>query len=1237
MSEALDPLRFPLHGSRLVEASAGTGKTWTIAALYLRLVLGHGGEQGFARPLLPPEILVMTFTRAATRELANRVRQRLVEAAAYFRDEDGAPEADPYLEALAADCGDAFSRQQAAHRLMLAAETMDEAAIFTIDAWCQRMLREHAFDSGSLFDEELVADESALFEDAAHDYWRQQVYPLASDALGVLLQCWSEVGNMKAALRELVFRACPLPADTSESLGALIGRERRAQAAQLAALKEGWAARADAMEQWIAAQRALAPKCFNGNKMRADSLVKWFEALRSWAASPQQMMPELTPAAWKRLTPAGIADACSGGVNLTAPECFDATESLQAALAQLTPIDHAIIAHASASIGARMAQLKAASGQFGFADLLQRLKSALAGSNGEALRRRITSQYPVAMVDEFQDTSPDQYAVFDALYQVAANDPARGLFLIGDPKQSIYGFRGADIHSYLAARRATEGRHYRLGTNYRSTAALVRAVNQLFLHAEGVNGSGGFAAGAFRFRKGEDNPLPFDEVEAGQRGERLVGVTGQAQALAIAACEQADLKTQDYRDLFAHHCAEHIVGILNDPEVGFEKDGVFRRLAPADVAILVRDRREARAVRQALMARQVRSVYLSDQDSVVDSLEAADLLRWLAAVANPLDGALARAAFATATAGLPLAELARMAADELAWEERIEQLKNLHAVWQRQGVLAMLRRLIHELGLPPKLLAEAGGERRLTNLLHLAELLQTASRGLDGEQALIRWFAEQLAGQGGGKGGSQSGEERVLRLESDAELVKVVTVHKSKGLEYPLVYLPFAVSARRTERKNRSFFEYTDSEGKRRIDLALTEEALAAVDRARLEEDLRLLYVAVTRARHFLWLGVAAIAARKAGENRLHESAFGYLLGGGERIAAEEMAARLGRMRGAAHEAIDIVPLAATDAAAVTRLSRIEAGARLLDAAPFAARFERNWSVGSFTSLSRPSASSSAPMRAQEATLIEEDAAARTPAPAATGKLDEAPWHQFPRGAVPGNFLHEQLEWMAGEGFDCVDAPGFETRLAARCQRAGWGKREADVIAWLRMVASTALPPLQASLAQLSRQGATLLPEMEFWFPSEHLDAGALDRLCGQHLLDGVAYPALPQRQLHGMLKGFADLVFEHEGRFWVLDYKSNALGPNDAAYHRAAMAVGMAAHRYDIQGAIYMLALHRLLKSRLGAAYDPARQLGGAIFLFLRGVANGSTHGCFQIAPDLALLDGLDALFGAGAMEACP
>ncbi len=1225
MSQLLDPLVFPLHGARLIEASAGTGKTWTIAALYVRLVLGHGGELGFTRPLLPPEILVMTFTRAATRELSNRVRQRLVDAAAFFRAGEDAG-GDAYLSELAAAFDGPKQRQQAAHRLMLAAETMDEAAIFTIDAWCQRMLREHAFDSGSLFDEELVADERTLFEDAAHDYWRQNVYPLNAHALAALLRCWSDVGALKAGVRELVPRVQALGEANDEPLAAMIARAENVQAQALASLKLGWMERANAMEQWIAAQRAIAPKCFNGTKMRPDSLVKWFDALRAWALDPRQLMPELTAAAWKRLTPAGIEDACAGGAKLTAPDCFDATEALHAALTALEPVSHAIIRHATSSIARRMAQLKAQRGQFGFADMLQRLKAALEGRNGAALRARILQQYPVALVDEFQDTSPDQYAVFDLLYQVAANDPAHGLFLIGDPKQSIYGFRGADIHSYLSARTATAGRHYKLGTNYRSTAALVDAVNQLFMHAEGhADGSHpGFAAGAFRFKKDGVNPLPFDEVAAFDHGERLLGAAGPYQALAIAIPSDASdgLAAEAYRSYFANHCAEHIVGLLNDPRAGFEKDGKFARLKPADIAILVRDRREAAAVRRALMARQVRSVYLSDQDSVVDSVEAADMLRWLQAVANPLDGALARAAFATRTAGLALADLAHMAADELAWEERIEQLKTLHAIWQRQGVLAMLRRLLHDLDLPSRLLVQAGGERKLTNLLHLAELLQTASRGLDGEQALIRWFAEQLDGLGEG------GDERILRLESDAELVKVVTVHKSKGLEYPLVYLPFAVSARRTERRNRSFFEYTDAGGRRLLDLSLSEESLLAVDRARLEEDLRLLYVALTRARHFLWLGVAAIAARKAGENRLHESAFGYLLGGGEKIAAADIGTRLNRLRelraDGGEQPIHLLPLI-ENGDVLTRLARDEARPALRPAVPFTAQFERNWSVGSFTSLSRQTGP--APMRAQEATLLEEEGSGEPPA---APRLEDAPWHRFPRGSVPGNFLHEQLEWMAVEGFECVHSANFDTRLAGRIERAGWGKREQDAIAWLRLIATTPLPPLGAALADLRG----VLPEMEFWFPSDHLDAAALDRLCGEHLLQGVARPHLPQRQLHGMLKGFADLVFEHEGRYWVLDYKSNALGGGDKDYTRAAMAAGMAAHRYDIQGAIYLLALHRLLRSRLGDDYDPAAQLGGAVFLFLRGIANPATRGCHLIAPDLDLLDGIDALLGPGHSE---
>lgn len=1209
MSQLLKAISFPLHGSRLIEASAGTGKTWTIAALYLRLVLGHGGENGFTRPLLPSEILVMTFTRAATRELSNRVRERLVQAAAYFRGELESD--DPYLRELAGACAGDAERRVAAHRLVLAAETMDEAAIFTIDAWCQRMLREHAFDSGSLFDEELVSDERALFEDAAHDYWRQHVYPLADEALGEVLECWGNVEALKQSVRELVPRCEALGSATGEPLAALVTRVQRARQAELERLKQGWHERANDMEQWIAAQRERAPKCFNGNKMRADSLARWFEALRAWALDGARHMPDLTDAAWSRLTADGIRDAFAKDFSAEVPDCFDCTHTLREGLLGIEPLAHALLCHAAVHIARRMAQIKQRNRQFGFADMLHRLRDALEGPNADALRRRITTQFPVALVDEFQDTSPDQYRIFNLLYRVADNDPALGLFLIGDPKQSIYGFRGADIHSYLAARRATEGRHYKLGTNFRSTAAVVDAVNQLFLHAEGYGGHEGYAAGAFRFRRGEVNPLPFEAVDAAGRKQELVGVQGPYQALAVCCAGHDGMKADEYREFFADHCAEHIVTLLNDDKAGFAEGDRFTRLVPADIAILVRDRREATAIRRALQRRKVASVYLSDKDSVVESEEAADVLRWLRAVANPLDGTLARAAFATGTAGLPLAELARLASDEAAWEERVEQLKALHIAWQRQGVLAMLRRFIHELKLPARLLREPGGERRLTNLLHLAELLQEASRELDGEQALVRWFAEQVEGAGEG------GDERVLRLESDADLVKVVTVHKSKGLEYPLVYLPFAVTARKTDRRNRSFLEYALEDGTRRVDLALSDDALRAADQARLEEDLRLLYVALTRARHFLWLGVAAVAAGRKGENRLHESALGYLLTGGSPIAAADIRPHWERLRGGCG-AIELHALDAPDGC--TMLDRTEERPELVDAAAFDGRFERDWTVGSFTSLARHAAA--APVRALDETLLEEPD--RQPVPGAT---QDAPWHRFPRGSVPGNFLHEQLEWMAQEGFASIHDPQFDARLGQRCERAGWGHRQDDAVAWLRAVAETTLPPLGAPLAHVEAP----LAEMEFWFPSEQLAVASLDRLCRERLFAPVPRPQLPARELHGMLKGFADLVFEHEGRYWVLDYKSNALGPDDAAYTKSAMARAMAEHRYDIQGAIYLLALHRLLASRLGAAYNPARQLGGAIFLFLRGIANPSTRGCCLIEPDIELLSGLDQLLANG------
>ncbi|WP_395826233.1 exodeoxyribonuclease V subunit beta [Collimonas sp.] len=1199
MSQALIPLHFPLKGSRLIEASAGTGKTWTIAALYVRLVLGHGGEEGFGRALSPSEILVMTFTRAATRELTERIRARLVEAAAYFRGLVSAA-SDPFLLDLIASYPADSERLQAAHLLMMAAEAMDDCAIFTIDAWCQRMLREHAFDSGCLFDEELVSSENSLFSDAVRDYWRQHVYPLDGVQLAVLRDCWPNLESMEKAMRQLVNHVAVFGAATAESLGQMIIRVSQEQKAHVAAVKPGWAERAERMEAWIADNRTA----LSGTTLKAATVATWINALRAWATDPDIIVPGADfDKAWEKLTLDNLLKSCKKGHSVAPRDDFAQLVSLQQQLMGLEPIGHYLMRHAATRIAQRMAELKRRTRQFGFADMLARLRAGLEGSNGKTLARRITTQYPVALIDEFQDTSPDQYRIFDLLYQVANTQSSLGLFLIGDPKQAIYGFRGADIRSYLDARQATAGRHYLLGTNFRSSETLVEAVNQAFLHAEGQGAKPGHPAGAFRFRKNGNNPLPFENVLANGRKERLVCADDALTVLTIWCNQDSTLKADDYRAHFAAQCAEQIVTLLNDPEAGFaSQDDKFERLKPADIAVLVRDRYEAAAVRRALQQRKVASVYLSDKDSVFDSVQAADVLLWLQAVANPLVGSLARAAFATRTAGLSLSALATLAADDLAWEARVEQLKALRLIWQRQGVLAMLRHFIHELGLPASLLNQIGGERSLTDLLHLAELLQSASQQLDGEQALIRWLAEQIDND------TDGGDERILRLESDAELVQVITVHKSKGLEYPLVFLPFAVSAKPVTRRNRSFFAFTDDAGQPQIDFSLTDKARAAMDAARIEEDVRLLYVALTRARHALWLGVASL------DNKIDGSAFGYLLGGGADISSAQLMPALQVLRencaGIRIQAADAVP-------ARTPLSRADSRPPLIAAPHFTCALERNWAIASYTSITRDLCATPVPATPMAEKLVEDDDKETD------DMRQDVAWHRFPRGALPGQFLHEQLEWMALEDFDLVDDARFDGRLRARCERAGWGHRQDDVVVWMHAIATTELPPLGAALCTLGN----LSPEMEFWFAADGLATKALDGLCQTHLLEDLPRPPLSERQLNGMLRGFMDLVFEHAGRYWVLDYKSNALASGDGGYHKEALAEGMAASRYDVQGMIYLLALHRLLRSRLGANYDPARHLGGALFFFLRGLANADTHGCYHLQPDPALLTALDQL----------
>ncbi|MEY3611770.1 MAG: RecBCD enzyme subunit RecB, partial [Pseudomonadota bacterium] len=1103
-AHALHAHTFPLRGSHLIEASAGTGKTWTIAALYVRLVLGHG-QDGTApvRPMLPQDVLVMTFTRAATRELSDRIRARLTEAAQVFR---GIAETDDdFLNQLKEEYPEGELREQAAHRLALAAQAMDDAAVYTIDAWCQRMLREHAFDSGSLFEENLVGDEAALRLEAVQDYWRQQLYPMATPLVAQVQRVWRDVPALDKDMRALM--AVSLPDAGPGTLAQVFGAALAEREAKLASLKQGWVEKADCLLGWIEAQLAPKKHGWNGTLLQVGRSQKWLESLKSWAQSDGDFksLKDAMGKGWNRFTPEGLLACRKDGDVVEVPAESLAYAQLLAGLDALPEPAQAARLHARTHVMQRMAELKRRSGLFGFADMLQRLDAALAApDSGERLAQSLREQFPVAMIDEFQDTSPLQFRIFDRIYRTAENRPETALLLIGDPKQSIYGFRGADIHSYLDARRATAGRHHVLGTNFRSTQAVVDVVNRWFE----------IPKDAFGYRQGDEDPLPFQPV--GAKGRNEVFRTSMGDVRAMTVVHDATLRSQ--RDAQTHLsalCAEQIVAWLSDPEARFaDAEKGDKPLQPKDIAVLVRTGKEAAAVRDALRARGVASVYLSDRDSVFASDEAQDLCLWLRGVAEPQDMRRVRAALGTRTVGLSLAELYDLATQDELLDTRAEQMRELHQTWQSQGVLAMLRQSLHVLQLAGRWRGEPDGERRLTNVLHLAELLQAASSQLDGEQALIRWLVQQI--DEAASGSASGSEEQTVRLESDEDLVKVITIHASKGLEYPVVCLPFAHSHRVMEAHKTPVLQLDDGEGERHWTLDFDKDDTRVADRDRLREDLRLWYVALTRARHALWVGWSAVKRSRGKTCVNHDSAAGHLLAAGQELDAAAWLDKLQQLKtNDAGQDLSVQLQVAAEVVPLTVWEKPAQTTALREALSCTARIDKTWTIASFSRLTRDLSSQPlAPISLHRATPRPaddepiEDAVVRPVLNAATAVL--APWHGFAKGPTAGNFLHDQLEWLAADDF-ALDEPKA-LRLKQRCENAGYKAQADDVVQWLGRVVAQ---PLLGPNVPLNALGV-LLPEMEFWLPAGRLHAREVDALCQRHLLPGVSRPQLPDAQLHG-------------------------------------------------------------------------------------------------------------------------
>ena len=1287
-------------GMDLIEASAGTGKTRELTGIVASLIAKDGRRLD--------ELLVVTFTRAATAELRERIRGAL-RAARRAVAAGEAGEGSQAHELLGRwREGGAFDPRAAVRRLDTALEEIDRANVLTIHGFCQRVLSELAFDGGFPFGFEVSGDDGELIARAARDYWRRRMYTasrtLAEHALANRfrpddLAAWVRRWRAKPGLR---IKGGEPPADPVEA------REAEWRGV-LDSVRAEWEAHGDEFRAEV-----LGGGWLNRSKYRAprtETEIASIEAL--FAASEPGLPPEGLVG---RYGAGALAAACKKGHELPRNPLFAALEGLEEACAELRAACDAwlrsarreVLAEARESIRRRVREERC----LGYDDLQLELHHALRSRGGERLAERIRHEYPVALIDEFQDTDPIQAEMFMRIYGTSDVDPgsdpngraevgtegagglareangsgkhppgpgagrgdSAGLRVVGDPKQSIYRFRGADVFAYLRARDAARSRHS-LGRNWRSVPALVEAVNAVFA------GDNPFAVPA----------IPSPRVAAGRDDTAPLRIEGDAEGAPLRfrllpGREDARRWNKgDASELASGAAAEEIARLLVLAEngkatidEGSSSRPATRSLTGADIAVLVRTRAQGRRVADALRARNVASVEIGDA-SVFDSREAEQMERLLWALAEPGREPRERGALAGDLFGLDARCLARLVEDEDAWATWSDRLRGWRSEWAANGIGALLRRLVESEGGAARLLAYRDGARRLTNVRHLAELLQAAEvERRMAPAALAVWFSRRRAESG------VRDEETELRIESDEALVRILTVHVSKGLEFPIVFLPFAWDGRDPARSRADHAVYHGSEAEgypEVLDLEPDDAAMELARREELSEELRLLYVALTRAKYrcvvtwgrvrfaehapLAWLLHREGGAAGTGAGPGSGTPGGGGGGSGQDAPGTTIADAEGRFLGlgdeALHEEVRAFTAPRPDAVAATVLDASGPDGPMVLALPppppLAPRrlerpLQRRRQLTSFSALSaaaeagapasRPDVDRPDHDQNDSAAPVEEEAVP----PGGDGRRTA---FTFPRGAAAGSCLHrvfERLDEMAGADPDldvvCRDS------LADFGIGEAWCGVARDMVERARAVRleerdRREAGPAPGGAGAGESTGFRLddpvprLVELEFAFPVAGLDRERLAAIIREGgypepfpPASGGAPGAPAGSPIDGYLRGFIDLVVVHEGRWYIVDYKSNWLGPSPASYAREAVAAAMGSSAYPLQYLLYLVALHRYLDLKL-PGYDYDRHVGGVFYLFVRGMDPecGMERGVWFDRPAASLVNTLDRYFG--------
>jgi len=1193
--KAFDLINSPLSGVNLIEASAGTGKTHTISLLVIRLIL--------EKQLTIDRILIVTFTQAAAQELRDRVLHLLLITKDALSTSNNV---DILIDGILSKRKDKRRNLQI---IQNAITDFDKAAIFTIHGFCNRILSDHAFETGNRFDTELVTDPVPYLKETAQDFWRKQMYSAPLEFVSYVHDKIKDgpgyFFNLISRINALDIRIIPEVMDSGLST---LDHYRKTYSR----LKGLWLKEHDNIIDLLS-DPALKGTVYGS--METDEpktgTNKRTVKIEHMSGEMDRFLFHKSPGfplfkGFENFTSAKLIKSVKKNAKPPAHDFFDICADLLHLAVMLDKECRDKFLHLKGRffsyVHEEMDKRKQTGNVQFYNDLILKVRNAAKEINGadHALIKEISAKYKAALVDEFQDTDAVQYEIFSRLFSGHGNV----LFMIGDPKQSIYSFRGADVFSYMEAARNAD-HSFTLTENWRSDEKLIKGINTIFSNV----------SHPFIFKD-----ISYEPGKPGDNGkEREQWNTAPITLWFMASNDEKPLNKATAERRTGRATADEIVRLLASGSGNI-------RIKEEDIAILVRTNRQALIMKNHLSSRNIHAVLYSPGD-IFDTHEAVEMERLLAGILEPEDDQKFRSALTTDTIGQH-AEAFESTDEALeGLEEKFETFKTYNRIWSEKGFIRMFNQCLTDENVKQRLLSYPDGERRVTNILHLAEILQRES--LENKRRmsdLMKWLSEQRDPK------TPRREENQLLLESDRRAIHIVTIHKSKGLEYPVVFCPFSWEG--MSRREDNVFFHDNRFGKKLTDDMREKESSPHLSDAQIEtlgENLRLFYVAVTRAKqacYITWGHVNSAETSpltyllygnhiKENNNLIHELKALYCAKSSEILFSDVQA--LARK---SEKTIQAAELPYREKPA--EISPSEEKEIAFFCRSFHGIIDPSWRISSYSSF--------VSQRERESELPDYDHLA-APVPEDLTNLsqktapEESTIFSFPKGIKAGLFFHDLLENLEFTSTDIEHHKQLiHEKLIAHGFDSGWKDTVYRTIRDLLDI-SFSINNHRCTLSTV--KSTDRIHEMEFYYPSKRVTPETFKNIFSEfrHHDALKEFPihleALTFSPAEGFIKGYIDLVFHYEDKFYIIDWKTNFLGNHITQYHADVLKKVMWTSLYTLQYYMYVISLHQYLKNRY-ASYRYDKNFGGIFYVFLRGIDihSGPAYGIFADCPEQALLD---------------